>query len=499
MANVLMQIFYVGIGTFAGVYIGAIPGLSATMAVSLLISMTYSWPVNSALAVMMGIWVGGVYGGSRAAILLNIPGAPAAVATTFDGYPLAQRGEAGKAIAVSTIVSVFGGMVGLVVMLLAAPAISSVALRFSPRDYVLLLLMGLMLVGSIGGTSKFRGIFTACIGLMLGVVGTDAITGLGRLTFGVSDMRSGISYITVMIGMFGIGEALFQLLHRDRPIIKQKMTKITPPVPILLRLLPLGVRSAVIGTIVGALPGAGGDLAALMAYDAAKRTVRHPEVPLGEGAYEGIVAPESANNAAVGGALIPMLTLGIPGDSITAIMIGALQIHNIRVGPTIMSTQPELFQNLAWLLLAANVFLLVFGLTGIRIFAKIVEVPREILMPLIMVVSIIGSYSISGNVIDIVWTVGFGFIGYFMRCYDYPISPLVLGLILGPNLELNFRRAILSAGSVGGMVASIFTSPFSLVLVLLLALIVFSQIRTAKPAATAREEAAEKGGFAEKK
>ena len=204
MSTMLMQIVYVGIGVFAGIYIGAIPGLSVTMAASLLISMTYSWDVNSALALMMGVWVGGVYGGSRAAILLNIPGAPAAVATTFDGYPLAKKGEAGKAIAVSTIMSVFGGMFGLLIMVIAAPYISKVALSFSPKDYLLLLLMGLMLVGSLGGKSAIKGIFAAAVGLMLGVVGTDAITGLGRFTFGVSDMRTGLSYITVMIGMFGI-------------------------------------------------------------------------------------------------------------------------------------------------------------------------------------------------------------------------------------------------------------------------------------------------------
>jgi putative tricarboxylic transport membrane protein len=236
----------------------------------------------------------------------------------------------------------------------------------------------------------------------------------------------------------------------------------------------------VIGTVVGALPGAGGDLAALMSYDAAKRTVKNPEVPFGEGAYEGIVAPESANNAAVGGALIPMLTLGIPGDSVTAIMIGALTIHNIRVGPMVMTTHPDLFSTLAILLLVANIFLLVFGLTGIKVFSKLVEIPREILMPLIMVISVIGSYSIGGNVIDIVWTVAFGIIGYFMKCYDYPVGPLVLGLILGPNLELNFRRAVMSAGSVGGMIIDIFTSPFSLVLVLLLAIIIISQVRMSR-------------------
>jgi putative tricarboxylic transport membrane protein len=480
MSTILIQIIYVGIGVFAGIYIGAIPGLSVTMAASLLISMTYSWDVDAALALMMGVWVGGVYGGSRAAILLNIPGAPAAVATTFDGYPLAQKGEAGKAIAVSTIMSVIGGMFGLVIMVFAAPYISKVALQFSPKDYLLLLLMGLMLVGSLGGKSVIKGIFAAAMGLMLGVVGTDAITGLGRFTFGISDMRTGLSYVSVMIGVFGIGEALFQLLHRHRPIVKQNVSQIRPPKSILIKMIPLSLRSSVIGTVVGALPGAGGDLAALMAYDAAKRTVKNPEVPLGEGAYEGIVAPESANNAAVGGALIPMLTLGIPGDSVTAIMIGALSIHNIRVGPMVMTTQPTLFSSLAIMLLVANIFLLLFGLSGIKIFSKLVEIPREILMPLIMVISVIGSYSIGGNVIDIIWTVAFGIIGYFMKCYDYPVGPLVLGLILGPNLELNFRRAVMSAGSVGGMIIDIFTSPFSLVLVALLVIIIISQVRMSR-------------------
>lgn len=482
----LINILYVAAGVLAGIYVGAVPGLSVTMAASLLISMTYSWEVDAALAVMMGVWVGGVYGGSRAAILLNIPGAPAAVATTFDGYPLAQKGEAGKAIAVSTVVSVFGGMLGLLVMVTAAPFISGIALVFSPRDYLLLLLMGLMLVGSLGGSSMVKGVMMALAGLMLGVVGTDAITGLGRFTLGISDMRTGLSYISVMIGVFGIGEALYQLLHRDRPIIRQNVTKITPPGRVLLGMLPLGIQSALIGVVVGALPGAGGDLAALLAYDTAKRTVKKPKVPFGEGAYEGVVAPESANNAAVGGALIPMLTLGIPGDSVTAIMIGALQIHNIRVGPMIMTSQPDLFPRLAVMLLVANGFLLVFGLTGIRIFSRLVEMPREILMPLIMVISVIGSYSISGNVSDILWTVIFGIIGYLMKYYDYPVGPLILGLILGPSLELHLRRALMSAGSLGGMLGEMVTSPLSLVLLALFALILVSQTGMCRRKAAAR-------------
>lgn len=477
VTGLLLNLVYVGIGVFAGIYVGAIPGLSVTMAASLLITLTYSWDVNAALAVMMGVWVGGVYGGSRAAILLNIPGAPAAIADTFDGYPLAKKGEAGQAIAVSTIMSVLGGMIGLVFMYIGSKAISKLALSFSPRDYLLIILMGLMLVGSIGGNSLRKGILSALFGLILGVVGTDQITGLGRFTLGISDMRSGISYISVMIGIFGISEALIQLLHRDKPIAKQELTKIRPPMEKIKKFLPLSFLSSVIGTIVGALPGAGGDLAALLAYDTAKRTVKNPEVPFGEGAYEGLVAPESANNAAVGGAMIPMLTLGIPGDSVTAIMIGALSIHGIKCGPMLMAEQPDLFPTLALLLLIANIFLLIFGMTGIKLFSKLVELPREILMPLIMVIAVIGSYSIYGNIIDIFWTILFGIIGYFMKFYDYPVGPLVLGLILGPNLEKYFRQAVMSSGSVSGMFVEIFHSPISLVLLLILILLIISQIR----------------------
>lgn len=488
----LTNVAWVAIGVFAGIYIGAIPGLSVTMAASLLISLTFSWDTGSALAVMMGVWMGGVYGGSRGAILLNIPGAPAAVATGFDGYPLAKKGEAGKAIAVSTLVSVFGGFIGLILMLVGSPLIGQLAVSFGPKEYLLLVLMGMMLVGSLGGDSMIKGIFSATIGLMLAVVGTDPITGLGRFTFNNTDIRSGISYITVMIGMFGIGEALIQLLHRDEPLVKQELDSIRPPMKTLKKMVPLALQSSVIGTIVGALPGAGGDIAALMAYDVAKRTTKNPETPFGEGAYEGVVAPESANNAAIGGALIPMLTLGIPGDSVTAIMIGALTVHGIRVGPMILTSQPWLFYTLAWMLGLSCIFLVFFGLTGIRLFAKIVEVPREILMPLIMVISVVGAYAITNNVIDVIWTVLFGIIGYFLKYYGIPVGPLVLGLILGSNLELNFRRAVQSAGSVLGMLKEIFTSPVCLVLVILLCLMIYSQIKMSKSKAAEQNNSSAK-------
>ncbi|MEG0875907.1 MAG: tripartite tricarboxylate transporter permease [Oscillospiraceae bacterium] len=471
-----MNVLYVALGVFAGIYVGAIPGLSVTMATSILIAMTFSWDTNAALALMIGVYVGGVYGGSRSAIMLNIPGAPAAVATTFDGYPLAKKGEAGKAIAVSTLTSVVGGLVGLLALWLAAPIVSKFALSFSPRDYFLLTTMGLLLVGSMGVSSVPKGLFAATAGLMLGVVGMDPISGLGRLTFGNVELRGGLNYIAIMIGLFGIGEALYQIRYRKKPVVRQEVDSIRPPKKKLLKLLPLSLRSGLIGTAVGALPGAGGEIAALLSYDAAKRTVKNPETPFGEGAYEGVVAPESANNAAIGGALIPMLTLGIPGDSVTAILIGALAIHGIRVGPMVMATNPGLFTTIVVLLLLANIFLLIFGMMGIKVFAKLTEMPRGILIPLIIVISVIGSFSVNNMTTDILWTLAFGVIGYFMKCYGFPVAPMVLGLILGPIIEVNFRRGVISAGGPLQMFGEMFTNPLSLILVAVMALMIVTQI-----------------------
>ncbi|MBP3925569.1 MAG: tripartite tricarboxylate transporter permease, partial [Clostridium sp.] len=371
-------LFFLGIGTLAGIYIGAIPGLSVTMAVSLLISFTFSWDMLPAIALMIGINVGGVYGGSRSAILLNIPGAPAAVATTFDGYPLAQKGEAGIAIGTTVVQSFVGGVVGTLFLGLFAPAVAKFALMFAPRDYLLLAIMGLMLVGSLGCESAARGIFAAAIGVFIGMIGIDMVTGQQRFTFGNVYLMNGVSYIVAMIGLFGMSEALYQMRDLSIYPVKQKVDKIVPGWKNVIRYLPLSLRTSLMGVIVGALPGTGGDLAALLAYDHARRTVKTNEVPFGKGAIEGLVAPESANNAAIGGAYIPMLTLGIPGDAVTAIIIGALYIHGLKPGPMFMTERPDIFWLMVGGMFIANVFLLIFGFTGIKMFAKIVEIPKQI-------------------------------------------------------------------------------------------------------------------------
>jgi len=378
------------VGVFAGVYVGAIPGLSATMAVSLLISFTFSWPTNEALAVMMGIWVGACYGGSRSAILLNIPGAPAAVATTLDGYPLAQKGEAGQAIGVATTQSVVGGFIGVIFMIFLSSPISKLALSFASRDYLMLAVMGLLMVGSLGSKSLEKGLLTAALGMLFGMIGMDPLSGKVRMTFGATGLMSGVDYVCAMLGLFGAAEALMQIKTKDIKATKQKVDRIIPKFSSIVKYKWLTLRSSIIGVVIGALPGAGGDIAALVAYSQAKRTVKNPEVPFGEGAVEGVVAPESANNAAIGGALIPMLTMGIPGDAVTAIMIGAMFIHGLRPGPMLLNDTPHLFWFIVGSMVVANVFLLIFGLTGIRIFTKIVEVPKRILLPLIIILSVVG-------------------------------------------------------------------------------------------------------------
>lgn len=466
----------VAVGTFAGIYVGAIPGLSVTMAVSILISFTFSWDVYPAISLMIGIFMGGVYGGSRTAILLNIPGAPSAIATAMDGYPMAQKGDAGVAIGVTTVMSFFGGFVGIITLAVAAPVVSDFALSFQPRDYMLLAVLGILLVGSLSGGSLVKGIFAGAFGIGLGAVGMDPLTFTERFTFDLPVMRSGISFIAVMIGMFGVSEALMQLHHLDMPAIKQKVGKIVPSWKVLRKYIPLAMQTSSIGVIIGALPGTGGDIAALMAYDHAKRVTKHPEVPFGEGAMEGLVAPETANNAAVGGAFIPMMTLGIPGDAVTAIMIGALFIHGLNPGPMLMIEQPDMFWFIVGALSMANIFMLIFGLTGIRVFTKIVEMPRAVLIPLILLLSIVGAYAVNNSVTDVYWMLGFGVFGYFMKHYDYPLGPVILGVILSRLLDDNWRRAIISEReSLPRFFEGILTSPLSLVLFISVSLIFVSQ------------------------
>lgn len=478
------QLFFLtAVGTFAGIYIGAIPGLSVTMAVSILISFTFSWEVNEALALMAGVFMGGVYGGSRTAILLNIPGAPSALVTALDGYPLAQKGDAGRAIGLSTVMSFIGGLVGILVLMIAAPLISQFTLAFAPRDYFLLATLGLLLVGSLSTGSLSKGIFCGALGVLLGTIGLDPLTAEERFTFQTLELTSGVPYIAAMIGFFGLAEILTQLHHLHTQPIRQNLDKILPSLSSVKKHLPLSLRTSSIGVMVGALPGTGGDIASLLAYDHAKRSVKDPETPFGQGSEEGLIAAETANNAAVGGAYVPMLTLGMPGDAVTAVIIGALFIHGIQPGPLMLTETPHLFWFTVGNLTLANLFVLIFGLTGITIFSKIVQCPKGILLPLIFVLCIVGTYAIQNSLVDVYWMLGCGVLGYFLKQYGYQVAPIILGIILGPLMDVSFRRAALSVqNDFSQLLLELVTNPVSLILsVALIALFISNLLKLRRP------------------
>ena len=336
--------------------------------------------------------------------------------------------------------------------------------------------MGLLLVGSLGSESTPRGIYAALIGLFVGTIGLDALTGQQRFTLGNIYLMGGVHYVVVMLGLFGMSEALIQLRDLNIYPVKQKVDRIKPDFKRVLKYLPLTIRSSLLGTFVGALPGTGGDIAALMAYDQAKRTTKNPKVPFGEGAIEGLVAPESANNAAIGGAYIPMLTLGIPGDAVTAIIMGAMFVHGLRPGPLFMSESPDIFSFLVIGNFIGNIFLLIFGFMGIKLFIKIVEVPKHILMPIIIILSVVGAFTINNNVADIYWMLGFGIVGYILKLYHFPTAPIILGVILSSLVEQNYRRGVSMVGNnLIDFIADILTHPISLVLLLAIVLMLITQ------------------------
>lgn len=464
------------IGTLAGFVIGALPGLSVTMAVTLLVSLTYTWDTIPSIVLMIGVFFGGVYGGSRSAILINIPGTASSLAATFDGYPLAKKGEAGLAIGYATIYSVLGGLLGIIALATMSPFISSIALGFAPRDYFLLMLLGLLLVGSLSTDYMPKAIFMAGLGVIFGLVGIDTMTGAERFTFGSLELKSGIGFIPALLGLFGLAEVLHQLHNLGKSKLNRNVGKLFPSLNSLLKFLPLTIRTSIIGIIVGALPGSGGEIASFIAYDHAKRTVKKPSRPFGQGAYEGVLAPETATMSAVGGALIPMLTLGIPGDAVTAVMIGGLFIHGLRPGPMLMMETPDLF----WVIVGSGIisvlFVFIWGMSAISAFARVILIPKHILLPIVAFLTVIGAYAIQNSVTDVYWMIGFGILGYFMKLYNFPAGPMVLGIILGPQMDSNFRRALISEeGNIFSFIVSLVSTPISLILTLIVLITILSQ------------------------
>lgn len=435
--------FFVFIGITSGIIVGALPGLTATMGCALLIPFTFGLPPIQGLLMLMGIFCGGIYGGSISGILIRTPGTPSAAATLLDGYPLCQKGLAGKAIGISTVASFVGGTTGALIMTFLSPQIAKIGLKFGPPEFFALAIFGLGMIITISGRSLLKGIIAALFGLLITVIGFDPLSGVPRFTFGSQNLLGGVTFIPALIGLFGYAQ-VFRNIEKITilPPVNSKVENILPKISEILATFKTMIKSAVMGTFIGSIPGTGCDVAAFVTYGEAKRSSKHPE-KFGTGILEGVAAPEAGNNAATGGAMIPMLTLGVPGDAVTAVLLGALTIHGLQPGPMLFKDHLDIIYPIFAGMIMAQFILLIVGLSGAKVFAKLINIDRRILTPVIFFLCVVGSYSMRFSFFDVSLSLVIGVIAYFMEYYDYPVSPILLALILGPMAEQNLRRSLI--------------------------------------------------------
>ena len=460
-------ILYVLIGSVAGLFVGAIPGLSVSMATALLVSITYTWQTSDALATIMGVYVVGVFSGAISAILINIPGAPSSVVTTLDGYPMARRGEAWKALKYATVYSFVGSVFGLVVMAALAKPITNLALKFQPMDYFLLAFFGLCTVGGLTSKSFSKGLFSALIGIFYSLIGMDSVMGTPRLTFGIQNLKAGIPTVPALVGLFGFAEVLSTVYQGIQDGSVMDIQQENVPMRTILKEFLRSLYYCLIGTLVGALPGAGGPVASFLAYGQAKKITKRPSRPFGDGAYEGLVASESANNACIGGAMIPMLTLAVPGDAVTAIILSVFYIHGLQPGPTFLKMGAGHFYEILAGGLIGCVFLLVLGLLVAPRISKVINIPKRIMMPIVAVLCVIGAYACNRRIFDVGLMIFFGVLGFVLRRRQFSTAPVTLGLVLGGMMDSNFRRAVSLASTSETPLKTMFWRPITMVLLVL--------------------------------
>jgi len=468
-------IFWVAVGVLLGIIVGAIPGLTATMAVALLLSITFGMDTADALAVLISVYLGGIYGGSRSAILLNVPGTPSSAATAIDGFPLAQRGEGALASIVATVNSAVGGWIGVVILFVAAPIIARVALKIAVWEYFWLAIFGIAISANLTGKSLVKGLIAGMLGLLITTVGLDPVYGDVRLTFGSRQLLGGVSLIPAMIGLFGLTEALDAITSGNATMAVADEIKedslfnlMKKSLGILKKHFDLTIISSLIGTFIGALPGVGPDIASWVSYDTAKRRSKNKE-KFGNGSYEGLLASETGNNAATSGVFIPLLTLGIPGCAVSAVILGGMRLHGLRPGPTFFIEQKEFIAYIIGILILANFFIIIMGILTTKFLNLVVKVPSGIVMPIVIVFSTIGAYAISYRTFDIAIMFFFGVFGLCMRKLKIPAPPMVLGIILGNMAEINFRKALI----VNTSFLPFFTRPISFSIVFIMIAILF--------------------------
>jgi putative tricarboxylic transport membrane protein len=430
------------VSTLGGVVIGALPGLNATNGAALLLPFTLSMEAIPAIASLVAIYCSATFAGAITAILINTPGTPASATTCLDGYPLAQRGEAGRALGLAVVSSTIGGVLSVICLMIAAPLLARMAYQFTPPEYFALTLFGMSMLASIGEGSPLKNLISGTFGVFLALVGVDMLTSVERFTFGSHDLYDGIGFVPVMIGIFGISELIVQASSLDKRKERVSMKAVQLPTRDDYRQVWKTIlRSSGIGIFIGILPAEGATVASMIGYNEAKRWSKTPE-QFGKGAIEGIAGSEAANNAATGGAMVPTLALGIPGSATAAVILAGLMVHGIRPGPSMFTEQANFAYTIFWSMMLVNLLFLVVGLTGAKIFARITLIPTQVLWPCVFMVSIVGAYALDQSMFD-VWVVLIsGIIGFFMRRYGFSVVPLAIGLILGEMLEQRLGQSM---------------------------------------------------------
>lgn len=446
-----MNLWYTFLGVLMGTIIGVLPGIGPSAGIALLIPITYGMNPTSALIMMAGIYYGAKYGGSTTAILIRTPGEAASVMTSIDGYEMAKNGRAGAALAVSAIGSFIAGTIGVIGLTLFALPLTSMALKFGPAEYFTLMLFAMTAVSTLTGDSPAKGVTATILGLMIATIGIDLQSGQARFTMGVPEFLDGVGFVVVVVGLFAMAEVLRGLEDIFRGSSAQAM-KITGKLWLTKEEWKRSIgpiwRGGIIGFVIGVLPGAGGTIASIMSYTTEKRLSKHPE-EFGKGAIEGVAGPESANNSDTAGALVPLLTLGIPGGGATAVLLGAFIMYGVQPGPLLFQNKPDLVWGLINSMYIGNVMLVILNLPLIGLFVRLLYIPQGILYPLIVAISAIGAYAINGSTVDLWLILGFGVIGYVFDKTGIPVAPLVLSLVLGGMMEQSFRQAMtISSGDL---------------------------------------------------
>ena len=466
-------------GVLLGIVLGALPGISSTMSLAVLLPVSFSMNPEHGMIFLMSVFSASVYGGSISAILISIPGTPGAIVTQMDGYPMAKQGRAGEALTYAVLASGFGGVIGWILLILLGPLLADAALHFRSPDFAAVTLFGLCMLAYATPDSTYKALVAGVFGLILSTVGLDSLTFIGRLDFGNAYLQGGISMVPVAVGIFGLAEVLKSIeFGKNKLEVITSINRLFPPWSEIKSLWPMAIRGALIGAFVGAIPAAGSAIGVTVSYAQEKRMSKNPE-KYGTGIPEGIVAPESSNNACVGGALIPLMTLGIPGDSMTAVLVGAMLIHGLRPGPQLFVERLDFVSLIYVALILAIILTTILALLTIRYIARILDAPKNILMTGITILCMVGSYAVRNSIFDVMIMIIFGFIGYLMQKIRMPVAPVVFGLVLGPLLEENIRRSLIVSG---GDWSVFFERPISLIFILIsvlaLGLPIFSHSKT---------------------